>query len=270
MGNNKASKRTASRRAASFLAVIGMLVLSSGIALMVTATPANAAKIHKSYVCKYTGTPGPDEVLQTGQNPIYVDNHSIAGKDLVSVGDTFSDAQGFSRVIVANTVKLNPEPGIEACTGAPPPSVDLATASATFVNPTCAAPGSGTVSTSSDAALVTVTPEQASYAIGDQVTVTAVANEGAAFDPAATTQWTHTFVASDAPCNAVTPPKPPAKHHSAPPAATAVTPTVVHAGLVGATTEDMRSEQGLALMFAGMLMLVIAGGLGLRRGASRI
>jgi hypothetical protein len=56
------------------------------------------------------------------------------------------------------------------------------------------------------------------------------------------------------------------------PAATVTTPTVVHAGLSGVSTQDLRGEQGLALMVAGMVMLVAAGGLGLRlRGvASRI
>ena len=50
----------------------------------------------------------------------------------------------------------------------------------------------------------------------------------------------------------------------------AVTPTVVHAGLSGASVEDMRGEQGLALMVAGMVMLVAAGGLRLRGRESRI
>jgi len=64
----------------------------------------------------------------------------------------------------------------------------------------------------------------------------------------------------------VSPPtvNPPKKHHT-----TTVTPTVVHAGLAGATVQDMRGEQGLALTFAGMMMLVGAGGLTLRvRGSA--
>lgn len=87
---------------------------------MATATPALACgstdKVHKSYVCKYVGQPGVDERLQTGQNPIWVDNHSLLGHDgLVSVGDEFKDGQGKSVVIVANTPKLNPEPTIDQC-----------------------------------------------------------------------------------------------------------------------------------------------------------
>src|SRR5574338_388741 len=79
-----------------------------------SATP----KIHKSYVCKYVGTPGVDERLQTGRNPIWVDTHALLGSDGETyVGQEFKDAQGRSVVIVANTPKLNPEPGIDACTG---------------------------------------------------------------------------------------------------------------------------------------------------------
>jgi hypothetical protein len=98
--------------------------------------PADAAPgtdgpggIHKSYVCKWVGKPGSGtEVLQTGQNPIWVDNNSLTGKDTtdVKVGDTFSDAQGFSVVIVANTGKLNPEPGLGDCgvlPTSPPPTI---------------------------------------------------------------------------------------------------------------------------------------------------
>ena len=54
------------------------------------------------YVCKFVGPPGVDEVLQTGQNPIFVDENSIkaqTGKDTVSIGDEFADAQGRSVVV---------------------------------------------------------------------------------------------------------------------------------------------------------------------------
>lgn len=99
------------------LAVVAILGLF--IAFQVTSAAATP-KIHKSYVCKYVGTPGVDERLQTGQNPIWVDNSSLTGKDDsdVQVNDTFSDKHGKSVVIVANTDKLTPEPGIDQC---PPP-----------------------------------------------------------------------------------------------------------------------------------------------------
>lgn len=53
---------------------------------------------HKVYVCKYVGTPGDDEALQTGQNPIEVDTHSIDGFD-GTFPFAFNDAQTHSVAI---------------------------------------------------------------------------------------------------------------------------------------------------------------------------
>jgi hypothetical protein len=93
------------------------LMLAIGLAVpsaTLFAGSATAGAIHKSYVCKYVGTPGVDERLQTGQNPIWVDNHSIAENPVVQ-GSFFKDAQGRSYVLVANTDKLDPEPDASAC-----------------------------------------------------------------------------------------------------------------------------------------------------------
>jgi hypothetical protein len=70
----------------------------------------------------------------------------------------------------------------------------------------------------------------------------------------------------------VSPPKAHTPKAHTPKAATVTTPTVVHAGLASVSAQDLRGEQGLALMVAGMVMLGAAGGLGLRlrRVASRI
>src|SRR5690349_1248619 len=70
MGNNKATKRPAARRVAAFLAMLGALVMSSGVALMVTATPANAAK-NPVGVCHATGSDSNPYVF------IVVDDDSI-------------------------------------------------------------------------------------------------------------------------------------------------------------------------------------------------
>jgi len=51
----------------------------------------------KVFVCKYVGTPGVDERLQTGQNPISVSVNSI--KDFHGIGSFFNDAQGRSYVL---------------------------------------------------------------------------------------------------------------------------------------------------------------------------
>ena len=133
----KTSRKTFGRRAATFLAALGLLVMSSGVALMAVAAPAEAAKVDKSYVCKWVKKPGSDtEVLQTGQNPIWVDNHALGIDGPARVGQEFNDGQVRSVVIVANTAKLNPEPGIEACRGTAPSGQDLAAATTrTAVSP---------------------------------------------------------------------------------------------------------------------------------------
>ena len=99
----------------------GGIAAGSVIGLFAAAGPAGAApeKVHKSYVCKYVGKPGTYELLQTGQNPIWVDNHALfrspadynAADGLSQVGQQFNDGQFLSVVVVANTAKLDPEPG---------------------------------------------------------------------------------------------------------------------------------------------------------------
>lgn len=268
MGNKRAQGRLSARRVATFLAAIGALVMSSGIALMVTATPANAAQ--KVTFCHSTGSESNPWVKLTTDVHSFYNGHVLAqhtsdiypavtftqGKKTISV-----KAQGTEEdmAFLANGCKApDSEPG------------DLvAAATVGFTDPTCAEPTSGDVSLSADNADFTVDPDQASYAIGDSVTVTANADQGAAFADGAQTSWSHTFQASDGPCTSqVNPPKvkddvvvKTPKQHTKTKAT--VTPTVVHAGLAGSTT-DLRGEQGLALVFAGMVMLLAAGGLGLR------
>jgi hypothetical protein len=104
------------RRAAAALAAAGALVMSSGLVVMSGGSAtADPDVIHKSYVCKYTGKPGADEHLQTGQNPIWVDNHSLGVDGPTSVGQHFGDEHDHSVVIVANTRKLDPEPTVTSC-----------------------------------------------------------------------------------------------------------------------------------------------------------
>jgi hypothetical protein len=91
------------------LAVV--LVLST--VLMVGAVTAGATGGDgKVYVCKYVGTPGVDEVLQTGQNPIEVSVNAIP-IDPVVVGSEFADQQG--RSVVIGFVPLTPEPTVADC-----------------------------------------------------------------------------------------------------------------------------------------------------------
>jgi hypothetical protein len=113
------------KRFKQFVLVVVLAASTVGGAALYLSPAAQAGPdkvFHKSYVCKYVSKPGEQERLQTGQNPIWVDNHSLGdhSADVTFVGEEFTDAQGRSVVIVANTDKLNPEPGISACEGETP------------------------------------------------------------------------------------------------------------------------------------------------------
>jgi hypothetical protein len=72
------------------------------------------------WVCKYVGTPGDDERLKEGENPIEVSGHSVdKDKDgQVFVGDQFADAQGRSVVVQID----GEDPGADICSPTPPPN----------------------------------------------------------------------------------------------------------------------------------------------------
>ncbi len=117
-----------SRAAAALRLTGGAVAVGSMLALVAcvggaSATPTADQAPHKSYICKFVSKPGEAETLQSGQNPIWTDNHSLLGYDgTVTVGQQFRDGQFRSVVIVANTPKLDPEPPRSACLLAPPPS----------------------------------------------------------------------------------------------------------------------------------------------------
>lgn len=75
----------------------------------------------KVFVCKYVGTPGVDERLQTGQNPISVSVNAIPGG--ASVGAFFADAQGRSFVLAFDTGQ--PEPSVDNCPQPETPPTDV-------------------------------------------------------------------------------------------------------------------------------------------------
>ena len=127
------------------LGALSVVTMSGGLVLMTSGSAQATQDIHKSYVCKYKNTPGGgSELTQTGQNPVWVDNSSIAGNDgLVSVGDKFSDGQGYSVVIVANTAKLDPEPSLDACAAPvnPPATTSVTPAYPSATDPSCTTAG---------------------------------------------------------------------------------------------------------------------------------
>jgi hypothetical protein len=180
MRSRSGTRNSRIRRLSSIMAAVGALLVSSGIALMATPTPANAGDtLHKSYVCKYVGTPGTGEVVQAGGNPVFVDNHAIAGDDsAVAVGDLFADAHTFSIVIIANTARLSPEPSAELCA--------FATASVTPTQPSCA--NDNTASYVTAGTRVSSWSQSAEPAPGSTVTVTATAQLGSVFSNGLTTK----------------------------------------------------------------------------------
>jgi uncharacterized repeat protein (TIGR01451 family) len=99
------------------------VVMSLGVLAALAIAGATSARAtsddspKKVFVCKYVGTPGVDERLQTGGNPINVSVNAIP--DGASVGAYFADAQGRSFVLAFDTGQ--PEPPASSC---PPPAPD--------------------------------------------------------------------------------------------------------------------------------------------------
>lgn len=108
------------------------------------ATPGHKAP-HKDYVCKYVGTPGVGERLQTGQNPIWVDSHATQGTWL-------NDKHGRSYVLIANTPRLDPEPSVDQC---PQPVDPTTTTSSTTTTPSSSSSTSSTTTSSTSATSTT-------------------------------------------------------------------------------------------------------------------
>ena len=98
------------------------LVLPSGA--LAASDGSDASSTHKVFVCKYVGTPGVDERLKAGKNPISVDLHTIdeyrdfQGDIDTLVGGHFADAQGRSFVLVVDRGQA--EPPVSDCPGYEP------------------------------------------------------------------------------------------------------------------------------------------------------
>jgi hypothetical protein len=110
---------TRSRRTI-FLVALAAIALS----MLYVTSPVLSADNEKWFVCKYVGTPGVDETLQTGNNPISVAASAI-GMDPVVAGTFFADSQGRSYVLVADTGQE--EPSVDEC---PPPGTSTPSPSA--------------------------------------------------------------------------------------------------------------------------------------------
>lgn len=101
----------------------------------------------KVFVCKYVGTPGVDERLQTGENPISVSISAIPDYD--GIGSWFADEQGRSYVLAEDVGQ--PEPPVTDCppVGAPTPTIP-STATPTLLPPPTATPSPTTTTRPSE------------------------------------------------------------------------------------------------------------------------
>jgi len=143
--------------ASAVAAVAGAGVLL--FAFNTTSSNADPLNNNKYFVCKYVGTPGVNETLQTGQNPIDVSGNAI-GETPVVVGSFFNDQQGRSYVLAQDTGQ--PTPPASDC----PPPTPPTTSSSVVVSSS-----SSTVTSSSAGTL----PSETSQA--PEVTVTETAGE---------------------------------------------------------------------------------------------
>ncbi len=127
------------------IGVVGLVAVTAMVLAFVAPSYAqennngnNNQESKKVFVCKYVGTPGVSERLQTGNNPISVSTHAIEqnGWD-GTVPGWFSDKHGRSYVLSYDNRTGNGqegEPSIDEC---PAPEMGVASAKINITDPTC-------------------------------------------------------------------------------------------------------------------------------------
>jgi hypothetical protein len=176
-----------------FLALTGLvaLVVLGLVAGLVTSDVAAGDKPaiegpngeHQVVVCKYVGTPGVDERLQTGNNPITPAASSLPGFT-GTFPWVFADAQG--RSIAIRWAASSHDGDISECP-TPHGRIEVTPTAPTFQDPTCDV-GAGVVLPTVTGVTYEVT---GTVAPGRQVTVEATADEG--YVLVGTDEWSHTF-----------------------------------------------------------------------------
>lgn len=266
-------KRVTARRTATVLAAIGMLVMSSGVALMLGASPSSAAT--KVNVCHATSSDTNPYVF------ISVDDDSTQFEAHMAHRNTPNKKWKSAGIFLGvEHVKGDPKPDLigsytdendvfheldgditaETCAGEVQ-EIET-TASVTFTDPTCENENAASYATSGEHVTFEVT--SGSVAPGASVTVTATVEDGYVFPgDQQSLAFDHTFTAAEV-CPVVEPPvvEPPVVEPPEAETETAATPTVVHAGLTSGVEEDLNGQIGLALLVAGMTIMVVAAGLG--------
>jgi hypothetical protein len=114
-------------------------ILAVSLVLVTVPTVVSAVKPPKEdnkkvFVCKYVGTPGVDETLQTGQNPISVSVNAIQNWDGTIPG-YFSDQHGRSYVLEYD--EGQDEPDVTECPDGDSPEVLAASAVVLTIDATC-------------------------------------------------------------------------------------------------------------------------------------
>ncbi|MFL6022441.1 MAG: hypothetical protein ACJ72O_03810 [Marmoricola sp.] len=267
------TKRPSARRVATFVAALGALVMSSGAVLLATAPAANADKTPVN-VCHATSSDSNPYTFITVDNDstqltAHLAHRNDPNKRWKSDG-TFNgvahtkgqpkpDIIGDYVDPEGNQVVLDGVVTLATCQNSevpPPPDIET-TASVTFTNPSCDNDNTPSYATEGDHVTFEL---DGTVAPGEHVTVTATVDDGYTFaDDAQSLEFEHTFTAA-VDCTVVTPPDVTPPVVSPPDVAT---PTVVHAGLAGSPmkTDNLRSQQGIALLGSGLVLLVAAGGL---------
>jgi hypothetical protein len=165
----------------------------------------------KVFVCKYVGTPGVDERLQTGQNPISVSVNAIPDPPgpNVQVGDEFADAQGRSLVIAFDVGQ--PEPDVSDCPQPPTPTTTTHATTTTAKATTTTQPNQ-----------TTTTAGPTTTVVINTVVITGPSTTGA---PTSTTPPTSTTSSSLPPTSSTSPaPLSPSTTTSTPPSPSSTTP----------------------------------------------
>lgn len=162
----------------------------------------------KVFVCKYVGTPGVDERLQTGQNPISVSVSSIEHNQWDgTVPGWFSDAHDRSYVLAYDVGQ--PEPDVSECPDNEPGKV---TPAVVFTNPSCEVPSGRVTVTAMNGVTYKVNGSEitgtTTYPAGSSVTVEVELADGYVLADGATDEFQTTFAAAPTDCvlGEVTPP----------------------------------------------------------------
>jgi len=266
--NRPTFKKPHRRGVAAVLASAGALALSSGIAVL-AAAPAHAATITVNICHATSSDSNPYQFISVDNDSANFENqlsaHMAHREDPNKIWKTAGSFGGVDHAAG------DPKPDLIGDYTTPDGPVILdgvingdtcagvveeieTTASASFVDPSCENENVASYATEGD----NVTFElEGTVAPGESVTVTATVDDGYVFaDDQQSLAFEHTFDEAATDCVIVEPPIDDPDPEPDP----EVTPTVVTAGVVPTSGTELRSGQGLALIGAGLVLLVAAGG----------